>query len=287
MSIDIIQQRLDNYNCQTPLAEENALKEITQEIILMALSRADFFKLAEFHGGTALRILYGLPRFSEDLDFALLESDNEFNWHKYFDIIYDELNAYGYKLELQDRSKAEQNVKQAFIKDNSIGKVLLLNHPDIFNANKKIRIKLEIDTNPPNGANSELKLLGFPLPFSVIAQDLSSSFAGKIHALLCRKYIKGRDWYDFVWYIARKTKVNLLLLSNALRQVGHWQDKTLRIDQSWVTNALQERIKVMDWKQVMQDVRRFLRPSDQKTLELWNKDFFMSYLDRLESYATT
>ncbi|MGD9152547.1 MAG: nucleotidyl transferase AbiEii/AbiGii toxin family protein [Gammaproteobacteria bacterium] len=284
MSIEIIQQRLDSYHCQTLLAEENALKEITQEIALMSLSKANFFKLAEFHGGTALRILYGLPRFSEDLDFALLNNNAEFNWNKYFNIIYDELSAYGYSLELQDRSKTNRNVKQAFLKTNSIGKVLILNHPDIFNANRKIRIKLEIDTNPPMGANSELKVLDFPLPFSVLVQELSSSFAGKIHALLCRKYTKGRDWYDFIWYVSRKTKINLLLLSNALQQVGPWQNKNLHIDYTWVINALRKRIIAMDWRQVRQDVMRFLRPSDQKTLELWSKDFFISYLNRLKNY---
>lgn len=285
MSIEIIQQRLDSYNCKTPLAEENALKEITQEIALMALSRANFFKLAEFHGGTALRILYGLPRFSEDLDFALLNRDVKFNWNKYFDIIYDEFDAYGYHLELQDRGKVDRNVKQTFLKDDSIGKILTLNHPDIFNANRKIRIKLEIDTNPPVGANSELKILNFPLPFSVLAQELSSSFAGKIHALLCRKYTKGRDWYDFIWYVARKTKINLLLLGNALQQVSPWQNKISHVDHAWVIDALRDRIENMDWQQVRQDVVRFLRPSDQKTLELWNEAFFISYLNQLKHYA--
>ena len=208
MSVEIVQRQLEKYQCQTPLDEENAIKEITQEIALMALSRTGFFRIAEFHGGTALRILHGLQRFSEDLDFALFKPEKNFDWQNYFLAIETELKIYGYNVELQDRSITNQTVKKAFLKDNSVGKVLILQYPEIFHTQKKIRIKLEIDTNPPLGAISELKYLSFPLSFSVIAQDLSSSFAGKIHALLCRNYLKGRDWYDFVWYAGQRVNIN-------------------------------------------------------------------------------
>lgn len=281
MNIDIIQHRLNDYQCRTALEEENAIKEITQEIALMALSRADFFKLAEFHGGTALRILYGLQRFSENLDFALLQVDEEFNWQKYFATICDELNMYGYNVELQDRSKADQTVKQTFIKDNSIGKVLLLNNPNIFHSNKKVKIKLEIDTNPPPGANSEIKYLDFPLIFSVRAQDLPSSFAGKLLALLCRKYTKGRDWYDFIWYTTQNSTINFSLLSNALNQTGPWQNQNIIVNQTWLIEQLKRKTESIDWSQTAQDVMQFLKPHEQETLKLWNQGFFFSRVEKI------
>jgi predicted nucleotidyltransferase component of viral defense system len=247
----------------------------------MALSRADFFKLAEFHGGTALRILYGLQRFSEDLDFALLQVDEKFNWQKYFAIICDELNMYGYNVELQDRSKADQAVKKAFIKDNSIGKVLLLNNPNVFHSNKKVKIKLEIDTNPPPGANSEIKYLDFPLIFSVRVQSLPSSFAGKLHALLCRKYTKGRDWYDFIWYTTQNSTINFSLLSNALNQMGPWQNQNIIVNQTWLIEQLKRKIESIDWSQTAQDVMQFLKPHEQETLKLWNQGFFLSRVEKI------
>src|SRR3990167_539116 len=281
MNVAIIQQRLNTYQCKTPLDEENAIKEITQEVALMALARANFFRVASFHGGTALRILYGLQRFSEDLDFALQQPNEHFKWSQYFDTIDNELKNYGYQAEFQERSKADQNIKKAFLKDNSIGKVLILHYPSAFHRMKKIRIKLEIDINPPSGAQSELRYLDYPLPFSVRAQTLPSSFSGKIHALLCRNYMKGRDWYDFIWYVAMKTDINYPLLSSALYQTGSWARQSLEINKPWILSALEQKILAIDWQQAAQDVSRFLKPNEQKSLELWHQDFFMSLLQKL------
>lgn len=283
MSVTIIQQRLAEYKCKTNQEEENALKEITQEVILMALARTGFFRVAEFHGGTALRILYGLPRFSEDLDFALLHTEKNFAWQKYLTAINDELKTYGYDVEIQDRSKVDQAVKKAFLKDNSIGKVLAFNYPNILHL-KKIKIKLEIDTNPPLGAESEIKYLDFPLPFSVLAQTLPSSFAGKIHALLCREYTKGRDWFDFIWYISHQTQVNYVLLTNALKQTGPWHAEEITINKKWLITELQKKINAISWEKVVADVGSFLRPQDQKSLEVWKKEFFISLLDKMSDY---
>lgn len=283
MNISIIQQRIEHYQCRTALEEENAIKEITQEIALMALARAGFFRVAEFHGGTALRILHGLPRFSEDLDFALLHTGKNFTWQGYFAAVNEALQTYGYAAELHDRSKTNQTVKKAFLKDNSVGKVLVFKYPNILHF-KKIKIKFEIDTNPPCGAESEIKYLDFPLPFSVRSQTLPSSFAGKIHALLCREYMKGRDWFDFTWYVMQRTPVNYNLLSHALKQVGHWHDKKIIVNKKWLLNELTGKIESMNWQQVAEDVRYFLRPNEQKSLEIWNTDFFISLVNKMEDY---
>ena len=153
MNVAIIQQRLNTYQCKTPLDEENAIKEITQEVALMALARANFFRVAAFHGGTALRILYGLQRFSEDLDFALQQPNEHFKWSQYFDTIDNELKNYGYQAEFQDRSNADQNIKKAFLKDNSIGKVLILHYPNAFHHMKKFALNWKLTSIPPVARN--------------------------------------------------------------------------------------------------------------------------------------
>src|SRR5580704_4723863 len=201
MSVEIVQQRLLGYDCKTVLDQENALKEIAQEIALMALSRAGFYKIAAFQGGTCLRILYGLERFSEDLDFVLEKPDKNFNWETYIKNMREEFNAYGYSLDIINRTKLDKVIKTAFLKADSSGGMLIIK--DSRSHRPKLQIKLEIDTNPPDGSRYELKYLDFPLAYSVQSQDLPSLFASKNHALLCRDYIKGRDWYDFSWYVAK------------------------------------------------------------------------------------
>ena len=281
MSIDLVRQRLENYQVHTFPEKEQALKEITQEIILMSLARQDFFTRAEFHGGTALRILYGLQRFSEDLDFALLAPDKNFSFMPYLKNITEELRAFGYQFEIQDRSKAENAVKKAFLKDDSLGKLLTLKKTGF---PKKIKIKLEIDSNPPLGVTTEIKYLDFPMPFGIRAKTLPSSFAGKLHALLCRRYIKGRDWYDFIWYVSRKVPINFLLLENALKQNGPWQNQKPNVEKAWLEKQLTTKINELNWSQATQDVTIFIKPQEQASLRIWGKAFFLAELEKLLSY---
>lgn len=281
MTITVIQNRLDQYQCQNPLEEENALKEITQEIGLLALSRSEFFSHAEFHGGTALRILYGLQRFSEDLDFALIKPNPDFALNKFLDHMSEEFKEYGYNIEVYDRSKADSTIKKAFLKDRSIGKELKLQHPLHDRNRKTLRIKFEVDVNPPQGAITELQYLDFPVPYSVLCKDLPSAFAGKLHALLCRSYIKGRDWFDFVWYVSQGIKINFELLKNALNQMGPWQDQNISINQTWLITQLQSKVAQLDWEKAKADVIRFLRPRDQKSLAVWSAPFFQSRVAKL------
>lgn len=281
MSVKMIQQRLDSfYRCQTQQEERQAIREITQEVVLAALGRGDFFKSAAFQGGTCLRIFHGLNRFSEDLDFVLREPDPTFALEPYLLALDSELAAYGYRLEVVDRSKAEDVVKKAFIKDGSLGKLLAISYPDDSGPPAKVCVKIEVDTNPPTGSNEELQYLDFPFVSAVTAQDLPSLFAGKLHALLCRSYVKGRDWYDFIYYTSLGVIPNYSLLSSALNQLGSWQNQVPVVDKRWVVSALQERIVSIHWKQAAEDTRRFIKTHEQPSLDLWSRDLFQHQLGK-------
>lgn len=281
MSVKIIQERLESYKCASAQAEELALREITQEVALAALSRTDFYKAAAFHGGTCLRIFYGLNRFSEDLDFMLKRPDSRFNLDAYLKNMAVEFEAYGYKLEIADRSQADNAVKKAFLKDDSLGKVLQLSHLKIDRSSRKIRIKIEVDTNPPAESGFESKFMDFPFTFSVTVQDQPSLFAGKVAALLCREYTKGRDWYDFIWYTSRKTPINFNFLAAALKQTGPWRDQAVAADKNWCVAQLRQKIHSVNWDKARADVRPFINPREIDSLALWEREFF---LDRLENY---
>ncbi len=283
MTIKIIQEKLDSYQCRSVQEEENALREITQEIVLAGLSRAAFFKAAAFQGGTCLRVLYSLERFSEDLDFVLQKPSSKFSFEPYFKNLRLECEAYGFKFETVDRSAADLAVKKGFIKDDSIGKILIFKHLKINRSTKKINIKIEVDTNPPQGSYFETRFLDFPFPFPVTTQDLPSLFAGKNHALLCREYVKGRDWYDFLWYASRKTPVNFELLSSALDQQGPWAKQGLKTDRTWYLEQMEKKIRSIDWEAVKRDISRFLKSPQLETLKFWSQDFFLSFLEKLQN----
>ncbi len=282
MNIPIIQTKLLSYQCQTVDDQQNALKEIVQEIALMSLSRAGFFHAAAFQGGTCLRILYGLERFSEDLDFILDEPNLKFTWDTYIKNMQEDFKAYGFSIELQQKSKLDKAVKTTFLKTESAVGILVIK--DIRTNIPKLNIKLEVDFNPPKGSAIEIKYCDFPLPFSVKTQDLPSLFAGKCHALLCRKHLKGRDWYDFIWYISRETSINLVLLTNAINQTGPWQNQNINVTKEWLLAQFNKRIKEIDWGVAIQDVSRFLKAHEQSTLELWSEDFFLSRIEKLSRY---
>lgn len=281
MSVKIIQERLDSYKPKSLQDEEMALREITQEVALYALYNTNFYNLAAFHGGTCLRLFYTLNRFSEDLDFTLLHPDHDFNFNHYQDLIKKEFEAFGYTIEITERKSLIKSVKSIFLKQDSIGKFLNLRYQKPNGRSKSIKIKLEIDTNPPIGAEIENKYCEFPLNFAVTTYKLSSLFAGKIHALLSRVYIKGRDWYDFLWYAARKIEINFDLLVNELNQTGPWAGKNIQIDKSWVADQLRRKIMEIDWEETKNDVKRFLKPNELKSLELWTEEFFLSKLKNM------
>lgn len=281
MSIRMIQERLKTYSCNSAQEEDHALREITQEVILSALSRAGFFAYAVFQGGTCLRIFHGLNRFSEDLDFILTRPDMSFRLAPFLSGIRTELDAYGYKVEISDRSTSENAVKKAFIKDDSLGRVLYFSFANRTGPQKKISVKLEIDVNPPSGSGIEMRYHDFPFVTSVAVQDLPSLFAGKMHALLCRDYIKGRDWYDFLWYTAHQTKINFSFLASALRQAGPWQGADIDVDADWLRGELTRKIDRIDWRDTAADVRRFVPVREHESLDLWSSSLFLQQVKKI------
>jgi len=194
--IDLIQKRLSEYKVAGPLEEENALKEIIQEIMLFSLWQADFFEVAAFQGGTSLRILHKLPRFSEDMDFILLTPDSAFSWKPYLEKLTETCKQFGIQPEALDKARMDQRIKKAIVKDTSIANQLTMRFMDDLNG-RKLTLKLEIDCNPPTGSDFDYSYLDFPVDFEVCHQDVSSNFALKIHAILCRKYLKGETGMTF------------------------------------------------------------------------------------------
>ena len=280
--IDMVQEKFRQYGAINAVEEENALKEILQEIALYALWRGDFFDTALFQGGTSLRILHHLPRFSEDLDFMLRSPNPEFDWAPYLKILVEVFAQFALKLDAQPRERMDKAVREAVLKDNSIASRLDLTFAGA-GRRRTITIKLEIDTNPPPRSGEASTFLDFPADYEVRHQDLPSNFALKIHALLCRGFLKGRDWYDFSWYVANGVSPNLAHLQAALFQAGPWAgQEALKIDVRWLDEALGSTIAAIDWKAAANDVRRFLRPAESKSLELWSNRFF---LDKLEKMA--
>ena len=221
---NIITQMLAKYEIKNVDDEINALKEIIQEIVLSGLSRGSFFDVAAFYGGTALRIFHHLDRFSEDLDFALIEANSDFQLSTYFPYIEKELKAYGLNLEVSTKEKInESNITSVVVRGDTLEHILKFFPNDENNQYnhlfKKIKIKFEVDINPPSGANYEYKYKLLPSPHQIRIYDMSSLFAGKIHAILCRNWkirVKGRDLYDYVFFLANHTSVNLELIKNKL-----------------------------------------------------------------------
>lgn len=281
MSTQIIRDRFEGYRTASRQEAENAMAQIAQEIALAGLSRSDFFKHAVFQGGTCLRILYGMQRFSEDLDFLLKRPDPAFQLAPYLQGLEVEFKAYGVELIVQDRSKADETVRKAFLKSDSLGKILSLAHLDLTERMRAVKIKFEVDTNPPDGGGCETKYLDFPFPFPVTVQDAPSLFAGKSHALLCREYAKGRDWFDFVWYVGRKTPLNYAFLSSAIDQQGPWKGQDVVVTKEWYLAEMERKIAAVDWDDARRDVIRFLKSSDLPIVQLWSREYFQDRLRKM------
>ncbi|MES2198780.1 MAG: nucleotidyl transferase AbiEii/AbiGii toxin family protein [Chlamydiota bacterium] len=282
MTLTIIQQRLKSYHSTSKQEELNALKEIYQEIALTGLARSDFFKLGAFQGGAALRIIHQLKRFSEDLDFIALKPQNNFKWESHLKAIELEFQSFGVQIEMKERIDAKGPVKRAFSKEDSFARILELSYDRLPSDEQKITIKLEIDTHPPEGSKFETAFLTYPYPFSILMQDMPSLFSGKCHALLCREYEKGRDWFDFLWYLSQKTPINLPLLKNALYQTGPYKEKKIPCDKAWLLEELRHKITSIDWKAAKRDIEHFLRLEERKFVDYWSAELFLSQLGEIE-----
>lgn len=278
--IELLRKRVEYYSPSDAKQEEQVIKEVLQEVALYGLWRSDFFEVAAFQGGTCLRILHGLPRFSEDLDFVLRIPDASFRWQPYFETLDKVMNEFGLHCELVDRGNMDRAVRQALLKDDSIARQINLSFSSGPNR-RKLKVKLEIDTQPPEGSEFEFRYLDFPLDFELCIQTLSSNFSLKIHALLCRPYVKGRDWFDFGWYVAQNASPKLSLLQNALQQYGPWAGKQQKVDTEWLNTTMRDKIASIDWSKAAQDVAPFLQPAFQQSLRLWSAPFFTEKLATL------
>ncbi len=280
-------QMLKRYELKNVQDYKNAIKEVVQEIALLGLWRAKFFEKAAFYGGTALRILYQLDRFSEDLDFSLLKPDIDFDLSQYEEAIKDELEAFGFIAQVEKKKKSKQSaIDSAFIKINTIQHLFLIGLPKGLNKNihpdELIKIRFEIDTDPPSdGAVTENSLLLLPYPFSIKTFRLEDLFAGKIHAVLCREWkgrVKGRDWYDLIWFISRNVSLNINYLKARLIQSGFWK-KNQQLTKDQLIDLFDKKISNLDITSAKNDIINFIK--DPSIIDLWSKDLFKTVIRKI------
>lgn len=269
---DIYQQMLSAYDLSTKQLMRNAKFEINQQVILAGLYRGGFFDAAAFYGGTCLRIFHGLDRFSEDLDFSLTAPDDQFHIEKYFPYIEDEFALLGRKVEIRKKEKRTfGRVESAFLKDNTEVADL------VFQTEKNIKIKIEVDTDPPLHFQTENKLLLLPFSFMVRCFTLPDLFAGKMHALLFRSWkqrVKGRDWYDFEWYVRHQIPLDYRHLRERIREFSGEV-----VEKEEFMQLLREKLSSTDIELVKQDVMGFIHNPHE--LDIWSNDYFLQLADMI------
>lgn len=265
-SNEIFNQMLSAYELTTEQQKRNAIFEVNQQIILAGLYNGGFFNEAAFYGGTCLRIFHGLQRFSEDMDFSLLAPSDKFDFTKYFQPIIDQFAIIGREVEIKKKDKKNfGKVESAFLKDNTDV------YDIMFQTERAVKIKIEVDTQPPLKFNTEQKLILLPQSFMTRCFTLPDLFAGKMHALVYRAWknrVKGRDWYDFEWYVRKGVSLDFT----------HLHERALQFNEEDITKEsflekLNERLATADINQVKADVLPFIR--NQKELEIWSNDYFL------------
>ena len=281
-----IKDLLEKYNLQSSNDYENALKEIIQQVALVGLWRAGFYKHAAFYGGTALRIFYGMQRFSEDLDFTLLKTESKFDFTKYFAAIKEELSSLGFEIAIFEKEeKNKSNIESAFLKGDTATNIIEVGAPkeivEMVPKGKLLKIKFEIDVNPPGPFETENKFLLEPIPCSVKLISPTYLFAGKMHALLFRKWkkrVKGRDWYDLIWFIKKGIPLNLDHLLKRIQQSENYQKKELtkkELKELYFSSVFN-----LDVENAKRDIIPFIKSN--KELDVWSKEFFYSLFDMIK-----
>ncbi len=282
---DAITRMLDRYACQSVGDHVRALREIMQEIALLGLWRSRFFEKAAFYGGTALRILYGMDRFSEDLDFSLLRPEPGFELARYGAAIERELRSFGFEAQLIGREKKDTGpVQSAFLKANTLQNLLTIrdgsgNWP--IPRDQLLKIKIEVDPDPPQGFSTENKFVLQPIPFSVRTFVLPDLFAGKMHAVLCRRWkgrVKGRDWYDLVWYAATHPQLHLDHLAQRMFQSRDWERGEPLTPEKFMALA-REAVDRLDVGQARREVEPFVKTPE--SLTVWSRAFFHDIVGRI------
>lgn len=270
MSNMIYDDMLRGYDLSSNQARRNAIFEVNQQVVLNGLYHGGFFDVAAFYGGTCLRIFHGLNRFSEDMDFSLLLPDDNFHFEQYFQPIIDEFAYVGRKVEIRKKEKKGfGKVESAFLKDNTEV------YDVSFQTEKAIKIKIEVDTHPPLKFDTEQKLLLLPTSFMTRCFTLPDLFAGKMHALVFRTWkhrVKGRDWYDFEWYVRHQIPLDFVHLQERIREFNGVEMSVETFKQ-----LLRQRLASADMNQVKADVLPFVK--DTKELEIWSNNYFLQLAD--------
>lgn len=281
----ILEQMVESYQPKNNEEKRNVVKEVMQEITLCALSKAGFFDVAAFYGGTALRIFYGLDRFSEDLDFSLMTKNQDFDLSTYVPTLKLLVQSFGLNVDVEIKYKTlDSAIQSAFLKGDTIEQFLLFYPNDLvtgINKNVKVKIKFEIDTMPAGLATYETKYRLLPMPYSIKLYDEASLFSGKIHAVICRSWksrVKGRDLYDYVFYLTRNTRFNLEHLREKLME-SHIISQEDKFDVDFVKTLLIVRFDEIDFNDAKKDVLPFIK--DTSVLDIWSKEFFIAITSQL------
>ena len=281
----MIKEWIEEYDPQNEEEILSALREIMQEITLAALSRTDFFEKAAFYRGTALRIFYGLDRYSEDLDFSLLKPDSNFSIEPYFKAVLDEFKSLGLTVSIKEKNKTKQTaIDSAFLKAETIWQEIVLE--DIIKetgvrSNKTLKIKIEVDRQPPLNFQTEEKLLLRPFSFYVKCFTKPSLFAGKMHALLFRKWknrVKGRDWYDLEWYIKKGIPLDVNHFLARSKDTNDWQEGSISNEQ--IIELLDTKIKSVSFSSIKEDVVRFIK--NDEVLNIWSPEYFNDLIEKIK-----
>jgi predicted nucleotidyltransferase component of viral defense system len=284
---EAIARMLSKYECRGLNDYINGLREILQEVALLGLWRSKFFEKAAFYGGTALRVIYGLDRFSEDIDFSLLEPLDSFDITRYTSFLEKETKGFGFDVRIERIDKALQSpVQSAFLKANTRSQLLVIETEDeilqTIPKGQVLKIKLEVDTDPPPDFATQTRYLLQPIPFAVRAFVLPDLFAGKMHAILCRRWknrVKGRDWYDLVWYAANHPELHLYHLEQRMRQTEDWKDDAHLTSESFRA-LLTKGINNLDVDQARNEVEPFVK--NPEYLSIWSREFFLDVASRIK-----
>ena len=269
---DIFEQMVAQHTIAGDNDRKNALYEVMQQVVLSGLYRGGFFKEAAFYGGTCLRIFHGLRRYSEDMDFSLLAKNPDFTLEPYFPAIIEEARLLGRTVTITKKDKRTfGKVESAFLKDNT----------DVYNltfqTEKALKIKIEVDVNPPLEFSTEQKLLMQPFSFTTRCFTLPDLYAGKMHALTFRAWknrIKGRDWYDFEWYVRNRVALDFEHLKVRTKEFNN-----IDLTKELFLELLKERISKADIDVVKADVIPYI--IDKRELDIWSNDYFLQLADMI------
>ena len=284
---EAIERMIARYECRTAEDYVRALREVLQEIALLGFWRSKFFERAAFYGGTALRLLHGLDRFSEDLDFSLLRPSKSFDLSRYAQALEMEMESFGFEVSFDRKQPAAASaVQSAFLKVDTVKQLLVIEAGEglarQLPKGRILKVKLEIDTDPPEGFETEVRYLLHPIPFWVRSYVLPDLFAGKMHAVLCRRWknrVKGRDWYDLVWFVSNHPQLRLSHLQERMVQTGDWKEGRPLTGKDFYS-IVDKVIDTVNLESARKEVEPFVR--DSGALQIWSNDFFHSIIRRIE-----